>query len=409
MNRKLFDDALRITRDAIESVLPGRAVRRAISDMSFPGRIYLLAEGKAAWSMASAACDTLGNRIDRGIVITKYGHIGGKLDKCACFEAGHPVPDDNSFAATQKAIDMVTGLRAEDTVLFLVSGGASALFEKPLISGEELARVTEALLKGGADIREINTVRKRLSAVKGGQFAHLCYPARIQEIVLSDVIGDAPDVIASGPAHPDASTPAEAMSIGDKYRLPLSEEGRRLLARELPQDIGNVTSHVTGSVRELCRGAAESCAILGYRPVILTDRLTCQAREAGAFLGSIAAANASDGGRAFIAGGETVVRVRGGGLGGRNQEVALGAAERIRGINNVCVFSVGSDGTDGPTDAAGGYADGDTAASLEAEGLTADGVLDDNDAYHALKRISSLIVTGPTGTNVNDVSVVLIK
>lgn len=215
----------------------------------------------------------------------------------------------------------------------------------------------------------MNTIRKRLSAVKGGRFAQHCAPARVFSIVLSDILGDPLDMIASGPAAPDSSTCAQALAIAEKYRLNLSEQARTLLAQETPKALDNVTTRITGSVRELCTAAADACRKLGYEPVVLTDRLCCEAREAGSFLGSIVRTHAGQGKRlAFIAGGETVVHLTGKGLGGRNQELALAAAPALAGLEHCCVFSVGSDGTDGPTDAAGGYVDGDTAAALAAAG-----------------------------------------
>ena len=325
-----------------------------------------------------------------------------------CCEAGHPVPDDNSFAATQRALALVSGLRADDTVLFLLSGGGSALFEKPLLPAEELQAITQALLACGADIVEINTIRKRLSAVKGGRFALACAPAAVYSVVLSDILGDPLDMIASGPACPDSSTCAQAAAIAEKYRLALSPAAAALLRQETPKTLPNVTTKITGSVRELCRAAADACRAEGYEPILLTDCLCCEAREVGSFLGSIARTHAGQGRKqAFIAGGETVVHLTGHGLGGRNQELALAAAPALAGLRGCCVFSVGSDGTDGPTDAAGGYADGEALAALTAAGLDVPRVLADNDAYHALQAVGGLIMTGPTGTNVNDVAVVL--
>lgn len=410
MQKTLRMDADEIIRAAISAVQPDQAVQRALREATFSGRVVLVAAGKAAWQMAHAACEALGEQIERGVVCTKYGHVMGELPQIACYEGGHPVPDAGSFAATEAALAAVRGLSAADTVLFLLSGGGSALFEKPLLPAAELQEITGQLLACGADIVEINTIRKRLSAVKGGRFAQLCAPARVFSIVLSDIIGDPLDMIASGPAYPDASTCAEALAIAGKYDLRLSETALALLRQETPKQLANVTTLVTGSVRELCAAAARAAEALGYAPVLLTDRLTCQAREAGSFLAAIARTHASDGrDLAFIAGGETVVRLTGHGRGGRNQEVALAAAAGIAGLDNVSVFSVGSDGTDGPTDAAGGYADGSTARKLAAQGFIIDEVLRNNDAYPALKAVDGLVMTGPTGTNVNDVAVALIR
>jgi len=409
MNKQLRNHADQIVREAVAAVQPDAAVRRALEGRKFTGRVLLVAAGKAAWQMAKAASDCLGDRIENGVVVTKYNHVMGPIANFTCFEAGHPVPDENSFKGTQAALDLVADLTEKDTVLFLLSGGGSALFEKPLIPAEELQDITGQLLACGADIVEINTIRKRLSQVKGGRFAQLCWPGFVETVVLSDILGDPLDMIASGPACPDSATAEDAMRIKQKYSLRMSEAAEALLGVETPKSLDNVHTQINGSVRELCAAAAVTCRRLGYEPVMLTDQLCCQAKEAGSFLASILKTHAADGKpQAFIAGGETVVKLTGRGLGGRNQEIALSAAAGIAGIQNAAVFSVGSDGTDGPTDAAGGYADGDTVSELLEHGLTVDAVLQDNDAYHALEKTGGLIITGPTGTNVNDVAVALL-
>ncbi len=410
MNKALRQDADEIIKSALRAVRPDEAVTRALRDIAPRGRVRLVAAGKAAWQMAKTARDCLGSRIERGVVVTKYGHVMGPIEGVDCYEAGHPVPDENSFRGTQAALDLVKGLTAEDTVLFLLSGGGSALFEKPLVSGAELQDITGQLLACGANIVEMNTIRKRLSAVKGGRFAQLCAPAQVFAVVLSDILGDPLDMIASGPACPDSSTCAQALAIAQKYGLRLSQEALALLHKETPKALSNVTTQITGSVRELCRAAGETCRALGYEPVLLTDLLACQAKEAGSFLASILRTHAgSDKRLAFIAGGETVVVLTGKGKGGRNQELALAAAEGIDGLDGAAVFSVGSDGTDGPTDAAGGYTDGSTAQTLREQGISISQTLRDNDAYHALEACGGLIITGPTGTNVNDVAVALLR
>ena len=409
MDRNLRIQADAIIAASIKAVQPDEAVSRALAGQDFPGRVVLVAAGKAAWQMAKAAHDCLGARIDSGVVVTKYDHVMGPIANFSCREAGHPVPDENSFSGTQEALDLVADLKPEDTVLFLLSGGGSALFEKPLVPGAVLQDVTNQLLACGADIVEINTIRKRLSAVKGGRFAQLCAPAHVFSIVLSDILGDPLDMIASGPACPDGSTCEQAIAIAKKYGLKLDEQTWALLSQETPKELHNVTTQINGSVRELCTAAASAASGLGYEPVILTDQLCCQAKEAGSFLASILKTHAGSGKKmAFIAGGETVVHLTGHGKGGRNQELALAAAEGIAGIPGAAVFSVGSDGTDGPTDAAGGYTDYQTAAELRAKGLEIYHVLQDNDAYHALKAVDGLIFTGPTGTIVIDVAVALL-
>ena len=409
MNPTLRRDADAIIRSSLNAVLPDEAVRRALNAFApRGGRVLLVAAGKAAWQMAHAAVEALG-RVDGGVVVTKYGHVKGEIPGVTCCEAGHPVPDENSFSATEKALALVQGLTAEDTVLFLLSGGGSALFERPLLPGEELQDITNQLLASGADIVEMNTIRKRLSAVKGGRFAQACAPAEVFSIVLSDILGDPLDMIASGPAVPDTSTCAQALAIAEKYHLNLSEQAKTLLQQETPKALDNVTTRITGSVRELCTAAANACRELGYEPILLTDQLCCEAREAGSFLGSIVRTHTGHGKKlAYIAGGETVVHLTVRGLGGRNQELALAAAPAIAG-RNAAVFSVGSDGTDGPTDAAGGYVDGETLAALAAKGWNVFDTLQHNDAYHALRAVEGLIMTGATGTNVNDVAVALLQ
>ena len=408
---ELRKDAQDIVQASLKAVLPDEAVARALEQFhpQEGGRVVLVATGKAAWQMAQTAVKVLGS-VDSGIVITKYDHVMGEIPGVLCCEAGHPVPDENSFAGAAKALELTAGLTEKDTVLFLLSGGGSALFEQPLVPGEELQDITRQLLACGADIVEMNTIRKRLSGVKGGKFAKACAPAKVFAIVLSDILGDPLDMIASGPAYPDSSTCEDAKAIAKKYGLKLSEKAQVLLGEETPKELDNVTTLITGSVRELCAAAAKKCEELGYEPVLLTDQLSCEAREAGSFLGSILRTHAGSGRKlAFIAGGETVVHLTGKGLGGRNQELALAAAPMIAGIDGAAVFSVGSDGTDGPTDAAGGYVDSQTDAALRAKGLSAADVLKDNDAYHALKAVDGLIMTGPTGTNVNDVAVALLR
>ena len=410
MDRTLRSDADIIISKSISAVLPDEAVRKTLKDfVPGKGRIILVAAGKAAWQMANAAVSSLG-RVDDGIVITKYDHVKGNIPGISCREAGHPVPDENSFSATKKALEMVSDLNAEDTVLFLLSGGGSALFEMPLIPGEELQDITRQLLASGADIVEMNTIRKRLSSVKGGKFAQACAPARVVSIVLSDILGDPLDMIASGPACPDSSTCEEARAIAEKYSLRLSGEAAALLNKETPKTLSNVETYINGSVRELCSAAAEAARSLGYEPFVLTDQLCCEAREAGSFLASILRSHSQeDRSLAFIAGGETVVHLTGSGKGGRNQELALAAAPGIMGIPGAAVFSVGSDGTDGPTDAAGGYVDSNSIQDLAAHGFSVFDVLRNNDAYHALKAVDGLVFTGPTGTNVNDVAVALLR
>ncbi|ACR80453.1 glycerate kinase [Kosmotoga olearia] len=412
----LRNDALDIIDYSIKAVLPDNAVKEAIKKRKLPDKIVLVAIGKAAWRMAKAAHEIVGDKIKSGVVITKYHHSQGKIGDLKIFEAGHPVPDENTIKASSEALKMVSNLSPEDTVLFLVSGGGSALFEVPQegVTLEDLTGVTNQLLRSGADIVEINTIRKRLSAVKGGRFALLCKPAKVLALVLSDVLGDRLDSIASGPAYPDSTTWEDAIRIIQKYGIQLRPELLKVLKNETPKSLDNVETEIIGSVSRVCEVAAERAKMLGYEPMIFTTTLDCEAREAGSFIAAIIREVVTSSRPlkkpcALIFGGETVVHVRGNGKGGRNQELALAAATKIEGLREVVIASVGTDGTDGPTDAAGGIADGNTAQKLKKKGINIESALANNDSYHALDAVGSLIKTGPTGTNVNDLIIALCK
>lgn len=407
----LREDAQFVINAAVAETHPKKAVRRALNDLRlYGGRLRVIAIGKAAWSMAEAALEVLGNRIECGLVITKYGHSKGKLSRFNIMEAGHPVPDENSMRATDAAIAMVQGLGVEDTVLMLISGGGSSLFERPLIPLPMYATTINALLHCGANITDINIIRKRLSAVKGGRFAKLCAPAGVIGLILSDVMGDAVETIASGPISPDPTTATEAERTLLRVLPDAPEIIRTLMRRETPKTLTNAETHVIGNVSLLVRSATHALQRLGYETIMLTDRITCEAAEAGRFLGSIAYSHQTENRSvAYLIGGETVVHVSGTGLGGRNQELALAAAPMLDGLRDTAIFSFGSDGTDGPTDAAGGYVDHRTLRRLSTAGVDIDNALLNHDSYHALQACDGLIITGPTGTNVNDISAVMIR
>ena len=411
-----------IIQKTLADVLPNRAVQEALERLNLRGRVFVLAVGKAAWVMAEAAGKWLGSRkearLEKGMVVTKYGHGKGELPRFAMMESGHPVPDENSVKAGQEAVRFVQEAGEEDTVLFLLSGGGSALLELPEegLALSDIQEVTGQLLRCGADITEINLIRKKLSAVKGGKLAGFLKTKKAYSIILSDVIGGSEDMIASGLTYPDGSSPQEVRRIVEKYGLELSEPVENVLARagalenagdKFRRENGRVENHVVGSVRELCRAAARHAGELGYHPYILTDSMQGEAKEEGKRLASLADSPEYERPFALIAGGETVVKVTGKGLGGRNQELALSAARFLEGKEDALLFSLGSDGTDGPTDAAGGMADGKTAERLRALGIQIEKVLRENDAYHALQAVDGLILTGATGTNVNDVAVLL--
>lgn len=413
---KLHSDAHKIMQRAIQAALPDEAVKKMIrsKDFSFAGKVIVIAIGKAAWNMAKAAAENIPHPIDQGFVLTKYDHAKGEIPGFTILEAGHPLPDENTICGTREILSAVSNLTAQDTVFFLVSGGGSALFESPAgrLTLADFLDITDQLLQCGADISEINTVRKHLSAVKGGRFAAICAPAKVYCIALSDILGDRADDIASGPACADRSTCADAWRVVEKYGLRLTEEMRTQLSIETPKTAENAVVEITGSVTQLCRDAAEAAKALGYAPLILTNMLDCEAKEAGKFLASIAKTIQKDAlplrpPCAVLCGGETVVRITGKGKGGRNQELALAAAESIGGMEHIVIAAIGSDGTDGPTDAAGGIVDGRTKALLAEKGISIPKILAENDSNHALAAADALIHTGATGTNVNDLYLLL--
>ncbi len=410
------EDAKEIGLAAVKSVVPDAAVRRYLEDRSYGGRVVVVAIGKAAWAMAQAASGVLGDRIERGIVITKDGHSDGEIDRFVVREASHPIPDERGIRATAEAIEMVRGLTEEDTVLFLVSGGGSALFEKPLpgITLDHVKDVTDQLLRAGADIVTVNAVRKRLSAVKAGRFALEVAPARVETVALSDVLGDRLDSIASGPAYPDQTTTDEVLEAVRRYKLKLPETLERSIREETPKELSNVESHVIGSVPVLCEAAREEAVRRGYSALVLTTFLEGEAREAGVFIAAIAREVRASGRPlsppcAIVLGGETVVHVTGDGRGGRNQEMALSVALELEGPDRFAFLAIGSDGTDGPTDAAGGIVDGGSAKRIRAKGGNPRELLESNDSYAALGLSKDLIITGPTGTNVNDLALLLVE
>ena len=419
----LYEHAEAIIRKTIEDVLPDRAVRNALEGLELQGRVFVLAVGKAARVMAEAAADVLGARMEKGLVVTKYGHAKGALPGFLVMEAGHPVPDENSVRAGEAAVRFVREAGEGDTVLFLISGGGSALLELPEegLSLSDIQETTQRLLRCGADITEINLIRKRLSAVKGGKLAGCLRSRKAYSVILSDVVGGSEDMIASGLTYPDRSDPQEVLRLLEKYDLRLPERVERILLRggkrtELPpqedpippqKNPVRVENHVVGSVRQLCVAAVSHARELGYHAYLLTDSMQGEAGEEGKRIASLADSPDYERPFALIAGGETVVKVTGDGLGGRNQELALSAAGILDGKEDVLLFSLGSDGTDGPTDAAGGIVDGRTAGRLRALGIDMEDVLRRNDAYHALRAADGLLMTGATGTNVNDVTVLL--
>ena len=410
ISKCMREDANTIIQKTITDVLPDRAVWEALKGMEFSEKVYVVALGKAAWVMAQAASKYLSHRLGKGIILTKYGHSRGELDRFEIIEAGHPTPDQNSVRGAKAAIELMKEAAPGDTMLLLLSGGGSSLMELPMdgLTLEDIQKVTRQLLFCGAGITEINVLRKKLSAVKGGKFARYLKHTRAFSVILSDIIGGNEDMIASGLTYPDDSTLQDVRRIVDTYHLKLDEKVEKVLYSSQPcQDI-RVENHVVGSVEELCRAVAVHARELGYTPYLLTSSLQCEAREAGRWIASLKDSEYQKP-FALIAGGETVVKVTGNGMGGRNQELALAAAELLAGRDDVLLFSLGSDGTDGPTDAAGGMVDGKTVERLKQKGIDIAQTLRNNDSYHALKAVEGLIITGATGTNVNDVTVLLCR
>ncbi|HOJ94250.1 MAG TPA: glycerate kinase, partial [Fervidobacterium nodosum] len=335
-----------IINEVINEVLPDKAVKNKLKELNVQSEVRLVSIGKAAWRMANAAKEVLGDRIKKGIVITKYKHSEGPIEGIEIYEAGHPTPDENTIKATKRALEITSNLSENDTVLFLVSGGGSALFEMPKdgISLSEMQDLTNQLLKSGANIVEINTIRKHLSKVKGGRFAQHVYPAKVLSLVLSDVLGDRLDTIASGPAYPDSSTSQQAIDVIEKYKLKVSNDILNALKEETPKELPNIETYIIGSVKVSCDKAMEKAREFGFNTIILTTQLNCEAKEAGRFLAAIGKEILENNRpipkpAAVILGGEAVVHVKGNGKGGRNQELALSFAIEIEGLEKIALCS----------------------------------------------------------------------
>ena len=394
-------------------------------------KLYLASFGKAAFPMAKALTDAVGGILSRGILITKDGHVpeAGLPEKIAIYEAAHPVPDIRGVLATEKIIDLLKEADRETLVVCLISGGGSALLVAPHegIDLREKQDITQLLLKAGADIGEMNTVRKHLSRIKGGRLAQLAYPAKVVSLILSDVVGDPLDVIASGPTAHDETTFQDALAVLDRYHLKdrIPEKAHDILTRgalgEIPETpkannpiFDKVENIIIGSNKEALQIAKREALARGYSTVILSSELRGEAREVGRWLAyqAIEAYHESGptapGKICLIAGGETTVTVTGNGLGGRNTELALAFAREIKGTEGITLLSAGTDGTDGPTDAAGAIVDGGTLIRAEASGLDVEVCLAANDSYHFLEKTADLLITGPTGTNVMDLQIILL-
>ena len=389
------------------------------------GRLLVLGAGKGVAPMGAAVEELLGDRIDTGMLVVKYGH-GLPLQQIAQVEAAHPVPDAAGAAATRALLELAAGAAADDLVLCLLTGGASALTPAPVsgVTLEDMQQVTELLLRSGATITELNAVRKHLSRFSGGQLARTAAPAGVVSVIVSDVVGDALDVIASGPTAPDVSTFADCMDILARYGLGSAmppavlhhlRQGQLHQEAETPKPGDALFRHVQNTLvatnRQALDAAAEQARSHGFRPVILTDRMVGEAREQAALLVTqarqMAAELAADAQPVcLLAGGETTVTLRGRGRGGRNQEMALAASLALQDCPHICALFAGTDGTDGPTDAAGGCA---WAGNLAVAGLEqARRALEENDSYAILHHCGALLRTGPTRTNVMDLAILLV-
>ena len=397
MNKQLINHANQIVKYAINNVLPTKAVQEALK--GFPtvkGKTYIIAIGKAAYSMAKAANSTIS--CHKGLIVTKYHHSKGPIANFEIIEAGHPILDANSLKAGQKALDLVQNLSKDDVVIFLVSGGGSALFESALVDLATLQDINQQLLKSGANIQEINTIRKRLSKVKGGKLALACQPAQVFNIILSDVINDPLDIIASGCTIEDQTTSQDAYNIINKYQLDVSKEVKQLLCQDGVKHLDNVTTKFAGNNTMFKNAAIKKCRQLGYQVIDIAHPLTCDINQAEKEMIALYQAN-KDKHCAIIASGEITLQIKGNGLGGRNQQLALQLANKLD--DNACALCISSDGTDGPTDCDGAYCQKDMLDDRLQD------YLNRNDSYHYLESIGGLIKTGPTGSNVCDLYVIL--
>ena len=431
MQRLLREHAIKIYESSIKENKPNFAVKKALNEnwdeiVNSQGKIIIVSIGKAGWEMGKCAARLLGERVSGGAIITKYDHIPkeyksisqdkdcpslvGYLGGVELHEASHPVVDFNGICATGRVLEITKNLSAQDIVIFLVSGGGSALFENVSCPLSDFQDLTQELYKSGADIGELNTIRKHISNVKGGRFAEHVFPARIFAVVLSDVVGNDLSTIASGPATADPTTVEDCEKILSKYQITPKEELHALIRRETPKEITNSAHYISGSVTELCKSAWKFADVCGYYPTICADGVTCDVADMVNSFAQIIKENSSPvSNLAFIFGGEITLKVTGTGLGGRNQELALRCAKLLEGHENMALFCVGSDGTDGPTDAAGGYVDGFTCEKVKNAGINLEECLNNNDSYNVLKAVDGLAITGPTGTNVNDLYVLLIR
>lgn len=437
---RLRRDAIEIFRAALAAADAGSAVRKHLcvqsgylkaGNVRFSlkniDRIFLIGAGKAAVQMAATAEEIVGTRLTRGIAVTKRGHATSRLRRTEIIEARHPIPDQAGFKASAAIRALLRELNARDLVLVAISGGASALLSAPAepITLNAKQKTTDLLLRAGATIHQLNAVRKHLSTLKGGQLASLAYPATVVSLILSDVIGDRPDVIGSGPTAPDESTFADALDVLKNFDLVRKipqvvrerlEQGARGEIGETPKPGDSALKHVhnlvIGSNRLALEAAAREAKMRGFHPVILSSSIEGETRQVARTHAQILREVALSGHpvrspACILSGGETTVTVQGKGKGGRNQEFALAAAVELDGFRDLLVLSGGTDGTDGPTDAAGAIATGETIRRARVRGLDPAKHLAENNSYPFFDALGNLVKTGPTGTNVMDIHVLL--
>ena len=392
-------------------------------DLSRFNNIIVIGAGKATASMAQAVEEVIGDKISDGLIVVKYEHTS-PLKKIKQLEAGHPLPDEAGVKGTEEILRLLEGADEKTLVICLLSGGGSALLVSPSegITLNDKIETTRLLLSAGADIEGLNTVRKHLSKVKGGRLSEISYPATLITLMLSDVIGDRLDVIASGPTVPDNSTFKDAMDVIKKYnlvdKLPanvmiLLKQGLRGDIKDTPKEgLIKDRTFIIGNLKHALTAAKEKAVSMGYETEIISSELQGEARDVGRWLAKRAKGLKEAG--CLISGGETTVTVKGNGLGGRNQELALAFAIEIEGLKGITMLSAGTDGTDGPTDAAGAIVDGETVSKAKTLGLDPERYLNTNDSYNFFKRLDSLtgerhhVITGPTGTNVMDIQIILV-
>jgi glycerate 2-kinase len=425
------DDALAIFRAGLRGADPRQAVAAAlhrdetgiirvgdeeVARVADGGRLYLLAAGKAAIGMARAAMEVLGDAVAAGVVVVPHALVE-PVPPLEVFGAGHPLPDAGSLAAAGESLRVARALREGDLLLCLLSGGASALWAAPPagVTLGDVRRVSAALQRAGAEIGELNTVRKQLSRIAGGRLARLARPARVVTLALSDVLGAPPETIGSAPTIAGSTGYADALAVLARYGVEGPSSVIRHLQRGAAGEIENEGMDgdrfaVVAGLEDALGAARAEAERLGYRAEVVSDRLAGEARAAGGDIVGFAlsALNSGEGPRALLWGGETTVTVRGAGRGGRSQELALAAARLLEGEERVVILACGTDGIDGPTPAAGALVDGGTIGRARSAGHNPDDALAENDAYPLLRDAGDLVTTGPTGTNVGDVVVVLV-